>query len=80
MTDRSREAEPAAVPVRAKQAGEIQARWPWVEPYVWTERMLTALEKGVKGGKAKRLLCRIRAVLPNHSPCNGLSVLLEVNH
>ena len=26
-------------------------RWPWVETCVWTERMLAALENGVKGGK-----------------------------
>jgi RNA-directed DNA polymerase len=25
-------------------------RWRWVEPAVWTDRMLTALETGVKGG------------------------------
>lgn len=43
------EAEPAKVP-EAKQAGDIRARWPWVEPSVWTDRMLTALEEGVKGG------------------------------
>lgn len=35
---------------RAKQVEEIHARWAWVEPAVWTTRMLTALEKGVKGG------------------------------
>jgi len=34
-----------------KQAGEIWARWPWVERAVWTDRMLVALETGVKGGK-----------------------------
>lgn len=34
-----------------KQAGEVRRRWPWAEPNVWTDRMLTALEKGVKGGK-----------------------------
>lgn len=28
----------------------MRDRWPWVEPVVWTERMLTALEQGVKGG------------------------------
>ena len=44
------EATPAAVP-EAKQAGEIRARWAWVEPEVWTDRMLTALEEGVNGGK-----------------------------
>lgn len=34
----------------SKQTGEIYGRWPWVEPTVWSERMLTALEEGVKGG------------------------------
>ena len=29
----------------------IRARWNWAEPTVWTERMLTALEEGVKGGR-----------------------------
>ena len=50
MKDGQEEARPAAVP-EAKQAGEVHARWAWVEPCVWTERMLTALEDGVKGGK-----------------------------
>src|SRR6267142_3185317 len=35
---------------KAKQVGEVRARWAWTEPAVWTERMLTALEVGVKGG------------------------------
>src|SRR6266850_1178180 len=43
------EERPTAVP-EAKQVGEVQARWAWTEPAVWTERMLTALEVGVKGG------------------------------
>jgi RNA-directed DNA polymerase len=34
----------------AKQAGSIRDCWSWVEPAVWTERMLTALEQGVQGG------------------------------
>ena len=42
--------QPATVPARATQAGEVRARWAWVEAVVWTERMLTALEEGVKGG------------------------------
>lgn len=33
----------------AKQGGEVRARWAWAEPSVWTDRMLTALETGVKG-------------------------------
>lgn len=43
------EVKPAPVP-KAKQAGEVRARWEWTEASVWTERMLTALERGVKGG------------------------------
>ena len=35
---------------RAQQVEEVRARWAWVEPAVWTTRMLTALEEGVKGG------------------------------
>jgi RNA-directed DNA polymerase len=43
------EATPTPVP-KAKQVGEVPDRWIWTEPAVWTERMLTALEAGVKGG------------------------------
>jgi RNA-directed DNA polymerase len=48
--DTHRESAPSAVPATATQGGDILARWAWVEPAVWTERMLTALEQGVKGG------------------------------
>jgi RNA-directed DNA polymerase len=41
---------PSAVPATATQDGEVRARWAWTEPAAWTERMLTALEQGVKGG------------------------------
>ena len=50
MRDEGKENKPAGVSKRTKQAGEIRARWSWVEPSVWTDRMLTALENGVKGG------------------------------
>lgn len=46
--------KPATVPC-AKQAGDTldtskrRSRWPWVEASVWTDRMLAALENGVKG-------------------------------
>ena len=46
--------KPATVPC-AKQAGETleaskrRSRWLWVEASVWTDRMLAALENGVKG-------------------------------
>jgi RNA-directed DNA polymerase len=38
------------VPERDKQGAEVRARWAWTEPAVWTERMLSTLETGVKGG------------------------------
>jgi RNA-directed DNA polymerase len=44
------ESNPAEVPARTKQAGEARPGWEWVERTVWTDRMLEALEKGVKGG------------------------------
>jgi RNA-directed DNA polymerase len=47
----SKELQPAIVFEETKQVGEIRSRWPWVEPSIWTDRMLTALEEGVKGGK-----------------------------
>ena len=44
--------EATTVPERTKQDAEAQLRnWSWVEPTIWTERMLAALENGVKGNK-----------------------------
>ncbi len=53
------EEQPEAVPARATRAGEILLRWGWVESVVWTERMLTALEQGVKGGKWFSLIDKV---------------------
>ncbi len=70
MTGQPKEEQPAIVSERTQQAGEaqnpwaIRARWAWVEPEVWTERMLTPLEQGVKGGKWFRLIDKVYA-LPN---------------
>lgn len=61
MTTRLGETEPVAVPAEAKQTGEILDRWSWVEPSVWTPRMLTALEQGVKGGKWFSLIDKVYA-------------------
>ena len=60
--DRTTEEEPAGVPETATQAGEIASRWGWVEPSVWTARMLTALEEGVKGGKWYSLMDKVYAL------------------
>ena len=49
------QAEVSAVPERAKQeteatGGERRKLW-WAEASIWTDRMVSALENGVKGGK-----------------------------
>ena len=67
VTDQALETQPATVSERTKQAGEapnpwaLRARWAWVEPEVWTERMLTALEQGVKGNKGFSLMDKVYA-------------------
>jgi RNA-directed DNA polymerase len=43
------EQRPTTVP-EAKQVGDAMGLRAWAEPAVWTERMLTALAQGVKGG------------------------------
>lgn len=53
------ETQPDAVSERIRRAGEILRRWCWVELTVWTMRMLTALEEGVKGGKWFSLIDKI---------------------
>ena len=63
MTTKPKEERPATVP-EAKQAGETDSGWEWVEPTVWTERMLSALEEGVKGGKWYSLMDKVYR-LPN---------------
>ena len=64
MTDGTQQPPEAVPPQGAKPAGEIRARWAWVEAEVWTERMLTALEQGVNGGKWHSLIDKVYA-LPN---------------
>jgi RNA-directed DNA polymerase len=59
--DTPRQDQPLEVPTAAKQEGEIRARWAWVEAGVWTERMLEALENGVKGGVWYALMDKVWA-------------------
>lgn len=61
---RPEEQPPAAVSPATKQAGEVRARWRWTKPEVWTDRMLTALEHGVKGGQWFSLIDK---VYPEHN-------------
>ncbi len=53
------ETQPVAVPVRAIRTGKTSDPWSWVEPTVWTERMLAALEQGVKGGQWFSLIDKV---------------------
>jgi len=43
------------------QAGQIPPPWAWVDPTVWTPRMLTALDAGVKGGVWFSLIDKVYA-------------------
>lgn len=62
MTDRRAEGNPATVPEMAKQAGESQSLPDWVEPSVWTSRMLAALNAGGKGGKWFSLIDKVSSL------------------
>jgi RNA-directed DNA polymerase len=59
VKDRTKEEQPSRVPETAQQEGEIRARWAWVEPEVWTERMLATLETGIEGSKWFRLIDKV---------------------
>ncbi|MGH9968869.1 MAG: group II intron reverse transcriptase/maturase [Pyrinomonadaceae bacterium] len=71
VRNRQPEGKPAVVP-EAKQAGEVRARWAWTEAAVWSERMLTALEQGVKGGKWFSLIDKV------YRPANLLRAFARV--
>lgn len=55
----SKEDQPEAVTCGSKRTGEVRDRWSWTEPLVWTERMLSTLETGVKGGKWYSLMDKV---------------------
>ena len=60
--------EATAVPERAKQEAETRPRdWSWVETSIWTERMLAALDNGVKGSKWFSLIDKVARVDTLHS-------------
>ena len=72
VKDRQMDSQPTRVPQEAKQAGEVRSRWLWAAPSVWTDCMLTALEKGVKGNKWFSLIDKV------YSPANLLSAFARV--
>ena len=53
------EDQSSSVAATPTQGEDIPARWVWVEPSVWSERMLAALDNGVKGGKWFSLIDKV---------------------
>ena len=59
-TEWQSESQASIVPEKATQGAETRAgKWTWVEATVWSERMLAALENGVKGGKWFSLIDKV---------------------
>src|SRR5258708_33870084 len=58
--DGMKQATASAVPARATRGAEARD-WSWVEASVWTERMVSALENGVKGGRWYSLMDKVYA-------------------
>ena len=56
---KSTDVQPVAVPARAIRTGKARDPRFRVEPMIWTERMLAALQKGVKGGKWFSLIDKV---------------------
>jgi len=53
------EDQSTTVTARTKQVEEAPTNWTWVEPTIWTDRMLEALQRGVKGGKWFSLIDKV---------------------
>ncbi len=62
--DSEQDSSGSRVPETATHDAEIEQRrerWSWVEPAIWTARMITALETGVKGGRWFSLMDKVSA-------------------
>lgn len=60
---RERNYEPVTVPFAVTPAGEPPSIRGWANPCVWTDRMLTTLEQGVRGGRWHTLIDKVYAPL-----------------
>jgi len=58
---RERNYQPVTVPFAATPAGEPPSVPDWANPSVWTDRMLTTLEQGVRGGRWHTLIDKVYA-------------------
>src|SRR5688572_30323905 len=56
-----REYQPVTVSFTATPAGEPPSVRDWANPTVWTDRMLTTLEPGVRGGRWHTLIDKVFA-------------------
>ena len=56
---RERNYQPVTVPFAATPAGEPPPIRAWANPSVWTDRMLTTLEQGVRGGRWHTLIDKV---------------------
>jgi RNA-directed DNA polymerase len=59
FTGKQSESQAPTVSEGTTQGAETHGRWTWVEASVWNERMLAALENGVKGGKWFSLIDKV---------------------
>ena len=53
------EDQSTSVSCGTKQVEDTPTSWSWVEPTIWTDRMLEALQRGVKGGKWFSLIDKV---------------------
>jgi RNA-directed DNA polymerase len=56
---RERNYKPVTVPFAATPAGKPPSIREWANPTVWTDRMLTTLEQGVRGGRWHTLIDKV---------------------
>jgi RNA-directed DNA polymerase len=59
--DASQAHDSVAVSAGTNLAEAVRGRWAWTAPEVWTDRMLTALEQGVRGGRWFTLIDKVYA-------------------
>ena len=60
---REKNYEPVTVPFAATPAGKPPSIREWANPTVWTDRMLTTLEQGVRGGRWHTLIDKVYSPL-----------------
>lgn len=59
VADESSAVKPVTVPFSATPRGELPEISDWAQPLVWTDRMLTTLRGGVRGGKWHTLIDKV---------------------